>query len=153
MTPSNLLLSFGGIGFFPFAPGTAGSLATIPLLYLLGITNTPNIFIIPPLITTLAVSIYIINRQESNSENYQHDPSWIVIDEVVGMVTAWLFVEEYSWQALLAIFILFRFFDITKVWPANYFDRKMKSGVGVMIDDIVSAIYAGLLYRICLLAL
>ncbi len=69
------------------------------------------------------------------------------------MVTAWLFVEEYSWQALLAIFILFRFFDITKVWPANYFDRKMKSGVGVMIDDIVSAIYAGLLYRICLLAL
>jgi phosphatidylglycerophosphatase A len=151
MTPSKLFLSFGGVGYAPYAPGTAGSLATLPFLYLLSTVNTPPLFVIPPLITILLISIFVINKNiDSNSG---HDPSWIVIDEVVGMTTAWLFVTEHSLLSLVTIFLLFRLFDIIKVWPASYFDNKIETGVGVMLDDVISAIYAGLVYQLSLLLL
>ena len=77
-----------------------------------------------------------------------HDPQWIVIDEVIGMSVAWLFIGEHTLTRLLILFVLFRFFDIIKVWPASYFDKKVTHGMGTILDDVVSGIYAGIIFLI-----
>ena len=82
-----------------------------------------------------------------HQKKYQlHDPGWIVIDEVLGIAVTWLFIAGYTWLDYLLIFAFFRFFDIVKIWPASYFDKKVKHGAGTIIDDIISGIFAGLLY-------
>ena len=75
-----------------------------------------------------------------------HDPQWIVVDEVLGMATAWLFIQEFTILHLSIIFGLFRFFDIIKFWPASYLDKQVDHGAGTILDDIVSGIYAGAAY-------
>ena len=73
-----------------------------------------------------------------------HDPGWIVIDEVLGMITAYFFVGHiFKTSTILYLFCLFRFFDIYKFYPASFFD-KMEHGAGTILDDIVSGIYTGL---------
>ncbi len=78
------------------------------------------------------------------------DPSWVVIDEVLGMWTAWIFTHAHgaTFSSLIFTFCAFRFFDIIKVWPANYFDKQVKNGAGTILDDIVSGLYAGILYLV-----
>ncbi len=77
---------------------------------------------------------------------YGDDPSVVVIDEVAGMwltlAVSSLFFADVSITLLAVSFLSFRFFDITKIYPASVFD-KMKSGTGIMMDDIVSGVYAG----------
>jgi phosphatidylglycerophosphatase A len=77
-----------------------------------------------------------------------HDPQWIVIDEVLGMTTAWLFIQNHNLLHLSILFALFRFFDIVKIWPASFFDKKIEHGAGTILDDIVSGIYAGMTYSV-----
>jgi phosphatidylglycerophosphatase A len=77
-------------------------------------------------------------------KKYQvHDPSWIVIDEVLGILVTYALCPLKSFLGVFILFVLFRFFDIVKVWPASYFDR-MTHGAGTILDDIVSGVYAGL---------
>lgn len=83
---------------------------------------------------------------KAQKEFQSHDPQWIVIDEFLGMSVAWLFIQNHNLLHLIILFILFRFFDIIKIWPASYFDKKMDHGAGTILDDIVSGIYAGLVY-------
>lgn len=139
-----IFLSLFGVGFCPIAPGTAGTIATIPILYVLGQYNVPIIFIIPFIIITTIISSFLSDWAQ---KKYQiHDPSWIVIDETLGIIVAWLFVQSNNWIELLVITILFRIFDIYKIWPASYFDKKVKHGSGIILDDIISGIYAGLVF-------
>lgn len=149
--PEILLLSFLGTGFFPKAPGTAGTLATIPILYFLGLHNiTISIFL--PILITLTVLICFLT--DSVQKKYKvHDPSWIVIDESLGIATAWLFCLNSNLKDLAILFVLFRFFDIVKIWPASYFDKKVYHGAGTILDDIISGVYAGVCYKIILLFL
>jgi len=77
-----------------------------------------------------------------------HDPQWIVIDEFLGMSTAWLFIQTHNLLHLIILFVLFRIFDIIKIWPASFFDTKVEHGAGTILDDIVSGIYAGLVYLV-----
>lgn len=142
--PEILFLSFFGAGFLPKAPGTWGTLATLPFLYLLGLFNPPFFLFIPFLLILTAGSCFIAEHIQKTYE--VHDPQWIVIDEVLGMSVTWLFSLKFSLTHLLFQFVLFRFFDIVKVWPASYFDKKMHHGAGTILDDIVSGIYAGLIY-------
>lgn len=142
--PEILFLSFFGVGFLPKAPGTWGTLATLPFLYLLGRFNPPFFLFIPFLIILTAGSCFIAEHVQ---EKYEvHDPQWIVIDEVLGMSITWLFSLKFSLAHLMIQFVLFRFFDIVKVWPASFFDQKIHHGAGTILDDIVSGIYAGLIY-------
>ena len=136
-----LLLSFFGSGFFPKAPGTIGSLATIPLLLLL-----PQVELYAILVMTVIVTILSCFLTEYYQNNFNlHDPQWVVIDEVLGMVVAWLFVyPAVDIESLLLVFVTFRFFDILKFWPASYFDKQMKHGAGVILDDLVSGVFAGI---------
>lgn len=142
--PEILFLSFFGVGFLPKAPGTWGTLATLPFLYLLGLFNPPFFLFIPFLLILTAGSCFIAEHIQKKYE--LHDPQWIVIDEVLGMSVTWLFSLKYSLTHLIIQFVLFRFFDIVKVWPASFFDKKIEHGAGTILDDIVSGVYAGLVY-------
>lgn len=137
-------LSFGWSGFLPKAPGTWGSLATLPFLYLLGLSGAPGFIFIPfTLILTVGAS-YIAEAVQQ--ELKVHDPSWIVIDEVIGMLVTWIFAPTANILTLLIMFGLFRFFDIIKFWPASYCDKEITHGAGTILDDVVSGTYAGLTF-------
>ncbi len=139
-----LFLSFFGVGFAPFAPGTFGTIAILPFLYMLGRFNPPFFLFIPFLIILTVISSFIA---EIVQQKYKlHDPQWIVIDEVIGMSVAWLFIGEHTLIRLLILFVFFRFFDIIKIWPASFFDKKVKHGMGTILDDVVSGIYAGIIF-------
>jgi phosphatidylglycerophosphatase A len=134
-------LSFFYSGFSPKAPGTVGSLATLPLIYLLAIRPIPLSFFITLLIIITLLTCWVTDKTQKSMQ--VHDPQWIVIDEVLGMLTGWLFIYPLiDWKEILALFIFFRFFDIIKIWPASYFDR-IQHGAGTILDDIISGIYAG----------
>lgn len=79
----------------------------------------------------------------------EHDSGKIVIDEIVGMAIA-LVGFAPTWTNVLVIFVIFRVLDVVKVWPANYCDREMPGGAGVVLDDVVSGVYANLVARVLL---
>ncbi len=140
--PDVLFLSFFGVGFIKYAPGTFGTLAAMPLLYLLGQFNPPFFIFIPFLLIFTFISCYIA---EITQKKYSlHDPQWIVIDEVIGMSMTWLFFRDNNLLHLAIAFVLFRIFDIIKIWPASFFDKKVEHGAGTILDDVVSGVYAGL---------
>lgn len=161
ITDDNLKLNFFAVafnsalftGYIPFASGTFGS--AFALLFLL-IPGFDNIFVV----STVSLICILISLATSKSIllKYGDDPSVIVIDEVIGM---WITVLTFyilsgdsgnlSIITVIILFLLFRFFDIVKIQPARYFD-KMKNIFGVIMDDVVSGVYAGLLsYLIILL--
>lgn len=144
--PEVVFLSLFGIGFISKGSGTIGSLTMIPLLYLLGEFSPPVWIFIPFLTVFVLLSCYTAGLAQNKFGT--HDPSWIVADEAVGMFVAWLFVLSNEWASLAIIFVLFRFFDVVKIWPASYFDKRVISGVGIVLDDVVSAIYAGLTFML-----
>lgn len=139
--PSVLFCSFFGIGFIKFAPGTWGSLATVPILVLFGHFGIPSFFLMPFVVVFTVLSCFIADHVQKKYD--LHDPGWIVIDEVLGMFVAWFFIAGNTWLDYAAIFALFRFFDIVKIWPASFFDKKVHHGSGTILDDIISGFYAG----------
>lgn len=144
--PEVVFLSFFGAGFLPKAPGTWGSLAICPILFLLGYFKAPFFVFIPFLIMATVITCFVADVAQRKFD--LHDPGWIVMDEVLGMWTAWLFTQngDQTIFSLFLIFLLFRLFDIYKIWPATYFDQKVKHGAGTILDDIVSGLFAGLAY-------
>jgi phosphatidylglycerophosphatase A len=139
--PSTLFLTWFYTGKSPKAPGTVGSLATIPLIYLLHHFQI-NIYSLLALIIFLFIAAVIVT--EKVQQQYKlHDPGWIVIDEVIGMLITWAFIMKIDIFSLTLVFVTFRLFDIIKIWPASYFDR-LHHGIGTITDDVISAIYAGI---------
>jgi phosphatidylglycerophosphatase A len=143
--PSIFFLSFFGVGLFPIAPGTMGSIAALPILFLLNYFSPSLTVFLPSLLIITIISIYITEHCQKKLN--VHDPSWIVIDEVLGMITLWPLIHHNSITALFVGLLLFRFFDIIKFWPASYFDKSVTHGMGTILDDIISGIYAGLTYN------
>jgi len=139
---SKIFLSFFGTGYFPKAPGTFGSAATIPLIYLI----SDSISLVTLIITIiLLLIIATITCEFLQKELTLHDPGWIVMDEVIGMLVTWAFVfPSIKPLDLFLVFIVFRVFDIKKIWPATYFDKQVTHGFGTIFDDVISAIYAGI---------
>ena len=147
----NLFLSFFGAGYAPFAPGTFGTLATMPIIVAIVKFQIPIYFLIPFYISTFVFSVFIINVVQKKQKIL--DPSWIVIDEVLGVLVATPFIKNDSWWHFLLIFILFRIFDITKLPPINLVDKKMKNGFGVILDDVIAGAYTVISYEIIILVL
>lgn len=132
-----LFLSLGGVGKIPFAPGTMGSL--VSLLYLYYMPTIPlsvNTFI---LVTIFMSAVKITQYFENKFET--HDPSWIVIDEFLGMALINLFFMTQDILFLSGIFIVFRYFDIFKPWPVNWADQKLASALGTILDDLLAGVY------------
>lgn len=140
--PVTMFLSWFFAGKFPKAPGTMGSLATLPLIYLLHYLNV-NIYSLIALILFLT-TLAIIITEKVQKEFHLHDPQWIVIDEVIGMLITWAFVRTIDFPVIFQVFSMFRLFDIIKIWPASYFDR-LHHGAGTILDDVVSGVYAGII--------
>lgn len=137
-----LFLSWFGTGKIPKAPGTMGSLATLPLIYWLHLLQI-NIYSLITLIVFLYVAAVVVTEKVQTKYGLK-DPQWIVIDEVIGMLITWAFVRSIDFPVLLLVFGLFRLFDIVKIWPASYFDR-LHHGVGTITDDVISGLYAGII--------
>jgi phosphatidylglycerophosphatase A len=76
-----------------------------------------------------------------------HDHSGIVWDEIVGLLLT-LFLAPPGWAWLVTGFVLFRFFDIVKPWPISWLDRRVKGGLGIMLDDVVAALFAWLVLQL-----
>ena len=136
-----VFLTCFGLGLCPWAPGTMASLAMVPLLYALGQLAIPTILLLPWLCLLVVGSGMVVEMvQKSRGVN---DPPWIVVDEGIGMLTGFVLWPSTQWAGLLLLFALFRFFDIVKVWPASFFDRKWQHGMGTILDDVVAGLYAG----------
>lgn len=147
----NFFLSFFGAGHAPFAPGTFGTLATMPIIIAIIKFQIPIYLLIPFYVTTFIFSTFLIDYVQKKQK--LEDPSWIVIDEVLGVLVATPFIIEDTWWHYLLIFILFRIFDISKLPPINLIDRKMKNGFGVIFDDIVAGVYTAISYKIIIFVL
>ena len=122
------------------------SLITIIIYYLF--YNFLNItFFIFFAILVLFYSIYFLNKTLKQSFP-SSDPKEIVIDEFIGQSIP-LIICENNFFLIILSFLLFRIFDITKPWPAIYFDLKIKNATGVIMDDIISGIYTFLIIYLC----
>ncbi len=133
-----LALGFGS-GLAPKAPGTFGTLAAIPVFFLLTmLMPTPLHYAIAVIIMGLA-GIYICGKTADDVG--VHDHPAIVWDEFVGFFIT-MFMVPVSWQSILLGFLLFRVFDILKPWPISYIDKKMTGGAGIMFDDVLAGVFA-----------
>mgnify|MGYP001232764219 FL=1 len=136
---ANWLATCFQIGYLPLAPGTWGSAAALIAWRLLPEIELFKLSLIVIVIFLVGV---IVSSVVSNEEN-NSDPSKVVIDEWVGMWIALLMIPN-EWLWLGIAFILFRIFDIVKVYPANRFER-LPGGWGIMMDDVVAGLYAGVI--------
>jgi len=135
-----------GIGFLPI-PGTIGSLFTIVIYYLFN--NYLNIiFYIVFIIFVFFYSLFFLNNTLNKSFS-SSDPKEIVIDEFIGQSIPLLICGNNFFLIILS-FLLFRLFDITKPWPASYFDLKIKNATGVIMDDIIAGLYTFLIIYLCI---
>ena len=140
------LLSFGfGSGLSPFAPGTAGTLAAIPI-YLLLSQLTPVVYLFVTIVS-IVFGVYLCGR--TSKALGTHDHAAIVWDEFAGFFVTMLFVPMSLTTVILG-FCLFRIFDIFKPWPASVIDTRIPGGLGVMLDDVVAGIYAMLVLQLYL---
>ena len=139
-----LISTFGCVGFFPFAPGTAGSLAALALYGLIRIGG-PAVEA-AAIAAVFAAGVWASARAEALLG--ASDPGPVVIDEVMGMLIT-LFLNPVGWIGALVAFLLFRLFDVIKPYPANRLEL-LPGGVGVMADDGMAAIYANLTLRVML---
>ncbi|MCA1828286.1 MAG: phosphatidylglycerophosphatase A [Myxococcales bacterium] len=131
--------SFFGAGYFPVAPGTAGTAAAIPLWWALSYAPQWAYFA-----ATAAITLTGIAAAERAGRYYGvADSGHIVIDEVAGYLVTMAFLPRGLFAAL-AGFVLFRICDVVKPWPANFFDRdpRWKNGAGVVLDDVFAGVWA-----------
>ncbi len=145
--PANFFALGFGSGLAPFAPGTFGTLAGIPIFLLLTEVSTGWYWL--ALVTGFLIGIPICEKaMESlrDSGHSGHDHPCIVWDEIVGFLLTMLLIPVSVLSVVLG-FLVFRLFDILKPWPIRVIDRKVKGGFGIMIDDIVAAVFANLLLR------
>ncbi len=133
-----LLLAFGfGSGLSPKAPGTMGTLAAIPLWWLLAQLPLTSYLIVVSI--AAVVGIAICGR--AADQMGVHDHGGIVWDEFVGFWIA-MAALPITWQSVILGFVLFRVFDILKPWPISWLDKRVSGGFGIMIDDVIAGLAA-----------
>ena len=141
---TNFIISLAFVGYIKTIPGTFASLVSIFILFpffYFKILSIKIFFII--FILIFLISLYLIKLYSRQTNT--HDSKIIVIDEFIGIFLIFLFYDEIylynNYLTITLIFFLFRFFDIIKFFPANLIDKKMLNSLGVILDDIVAAIY------------
>lgn len=148
---AHIIATYFGLGLSKYAPGTMGSLGTLPLAYALIYFGGFYALI------AAAIVIFFIGVKATEvviCESGDDDPAKVVIDETVGQLLSFSLVAfiapEYlvglsSFPFFIAGFALFRFFDILKMGPVKYADTKIKNAYGVMLDDVFAGIFAAFL--------
>lgn len=138
-----LVASFGYVGFFPIAPGTAGSLAALVLFAFVRWIGMPA-FELGMVVAVFAIGVWAASGTEAALG--RKDPGVVVIDEVLGMLIT-LALLPLSIGGIVLGFFLFRVFDVIKPYPAAELEH-LHGGLGIMADDAVAAIYAHLTLRV-----
>ena len=153
------LLTMFGVGHIKYAPGTVASFVTCLIFYIFGENFfwENKLYILFFLIIVFIYSIIIIDKLSHLFK--KKDPKEIVIDEFIGQSIPLIFLLYWNFKVrliypfelgIVASFILFRFFDIVKIFPINIIDKKIKNGLGVMLDDILAGIYSSIIIYIIL---
>ncbi len=141
MSAAALLATWFGIGRFRPAPGTWGSLAAVPLGWLI-IRHTGVVGLLVSILAVFVVGVWAAGAYETTKG--EHDSPEVVIDEVVGQWIAFIPLTVFS-STILAYgigFMLFRVFDIWKPWPISWLDTHVSGGLGAMVDDVAAGIVA-----------
>ncbi len=134
-----LLATWFGCGLMKPAPGTWGTLGGLPFALLALVWGGwPGLLVF--LVAVTGAGFWAIGKFEKNGGN--HDPSFIVIDEVAGLALAFLLYPSPEPITLAATFVLFRLFDILKPWPVSWADAKVKGAAGVILDDLIAGAMA-----------
>jgi phosphatidylglycerophosphatase A len=139
--PAVMLATWFGIGLLPIAPGSWASLAALPLAW-----GIRSLFGFAGLAAASAFAFFVgwwasglIARASTVK-----DPGAVVIDEIVGQWVV-LLAAPLDPLAYTLAFLLFRVFDIWKPWPTRWADRHVKGGLGIVLDDLLAAVYAALM--------
>ncbi len=134
-----------GVGRVPLAPGTAGSVLALPV-YLV-FYHQPLGLRVLSLLALVALAVWAADRAERLLG--RRDPPSVVIDEVAGLLVALAWLAP-SVTTLTCGFLLFRAFDILKVPPARWVERRLPGGLAVVMDDLVAGVYANVCLRLIL---
>jgi phosphatidylglycerophosphatase A len=140
------LASAGYTGYVPFAPGTIGSLVGLVLYAGIHWAHAPLVAELAILAVVLVVGVWAAGITERHLG--LEDPGPVVIDEVAGMLIT-LVLTGVGWSGAVAGFLLFRFFDIVKPYPASKLER-LGGGLGIMADDVMAGLYANVALRLLL---
>ncbi|MES2504906.1 MAG: phosphatidylglycerophosphatase A [Myxococcota bacterium] len=132
-----MISTFCYVGCIGRMPGTWGSLASLAIWAPLVLLNAS-----PPIRLAFILFVFLIGWWATHHSRHQFkslDPKEVVIDEVAGMGLTLAFCPA-DISSIVAAFLLFRFLDIVKPWPISWVDRKVKSALGVMMDDMVAGL-------------
>lgn len=146
--PHRLIALGFGSGLSPWAPGTIGTLFGWATFRVLDMVLAPESFM---LLILVSFVVGIVAIEKTGTELGEIDHGSIVWDEIVPFwALLWLLSNSVGdnpfWQGIA--FVLFRLFDITKPWPARYYDRQVKNGYGVMMDDVIAALYSAVVLAV-----
>ena len=139
---ARLIATFFYVGYFPYAPGTLGTLAAIPLYYI--VSGLPYYLYILFVVLFIVISVWASGIAEGIYG--EKDPGYIVADEVSGYLVTMTLVPLTLTNVVIGFF-LFRLFDIVKPPPSRQSER-LKGGLGVVMDDVVAGVYANILLQI-----
>jgi phosphatidylglycerophosphatase A len=137
-----LALGFGS-GLVPVAPGTAGTLAAVPVYLLLQPLPTAVYLAVSALLFLAGIPVCAHTARRLGV----HDHPAIVWDEVVGYLVT-MALAPSGWQWLVAGFVLFRLFDVVKPWPIMWCDRRVSGGLGIMLDDLLAGLFAAIVLQL-----
>jgi len=159
-TLNTLFVTMFGLGKLPKIPGTFGSFATIIILYIFfHILDLSSHLILIGLLVVFIFSFFAVASHIKDNEN--KDPKEVIIDEFIGQsIPIYLYeishgTEKSPEEAIIfycVCFVLFRFFDIAKPFPVNFFDKNFKNSFGVIMDDVCAGFYV-VLSLICFMVL
>lgn len=140
-------IAFGfGSGVLPVAPGTWGTLIAIPIYMLMMYFPQWLYLVVTGVIIILSVIICDISEKDLKI----HDHPGMTLDEIAGyLLTMAMAPPKATW--IILGFVLFRIFDIWKPWPIGMIDRKVKGGLGTVLDDLIAAVYAALALELIIL--
>jgi phosphatidylglycerophosphatase A len=146
VTPATLLATWFGCGYFPYGPGTVGSLAAVLMaaaawhyLHAGRITfAVAALVLVGPAIWSATQTARLLGRE---------DPGMVVVDEVLGLWVTLLGATALNWKSFGAAFVLFRVFDIWKPWPVRRFED-LPEGTGIVADDLAAGVYAAIMLYI-----
>jgi phosphatidylglycerophosphatase A len=140
--PAIWIATAGGAGYFPIAPGTAGSAVGVAVVVGLGrlpLHGAASMVVLAAASLALfAAGVWAAGEAEKFFG--RTDPGQVVVDEVVGQMLSFLLIPHATWKWLLGGFLLFRAFDILKPFPAPQAER-IPRGWGIMLDDVIAGVY------------
>lgn len=136
--PAVLVATGLGVGYLPWVPGSWGSLLALVCGWEI-VKAGGAMLLVAAAVIAFAFGCWASERVAVASG--EHDPGFIVIDEIAAQWLV-LLAAPLDWRSYAAAFLLFRLFDIVKPWPIRLVERRIAGGLGIMLDDVVAALYA-----------